>query len=388
MRYYLIVIDSFGIGADSVASEYGDVEANTALNICKAVSGPKWAFLQKIGLGNCCEILGYQLPGCEAVSAPIASYGVLEKKGFGKDTLTGHWEMAGLYAKSEMRIFPSEYPSFPASLVNELETAAGRKIIGNKAASGTEIIQELGEQHMKTGSIICYTSADSVIQIAAHEDVISKEELYEICKKARTICDKYNVGRVIARPFTGNLKDGFIRTKNRHDFSIALPGVTLLESVLKPMGVEIIAVGKIEDIFNGNGIDISYPEKGNQACIARAYDIASIPSQNVRQLVFINLVDTDMLYGHRRDAAGYFNAITEISSNLETLYGKMCDGDVMNITADHGCDPTFKGTDHTREYVPMLICRKGDSNDALNLGIIRGFDAVMRDAINCFHLHR
>lgn len=387
MKYYLIVIDSFGIGADSKASQYGDELSNTALNICRKISGDKWDFLRQLGLGNCCQLLGYKLPGCDAVSEPLASYGVLEKIGPGKDTLTGHWELAGLHANIEMKVFPSDYPSFPAELIAELESSTGRKIIGNKAASGTEIIQELGELHLKTGSIICYTSIDSVFQIAAHEDVVSIDELYDICKKARLICDKYNVGRVIARPFTGNKESGFVRTKNRHDYSIELPGQSLLESTLQPMGVEIIAVGKIGDIFNYKGIDINYPEKGNEACFNKIFDIADAPANKPKQLIFANLVDTDMLYGHRRDVTGYFNAITQISLNLKVLYDKLNEGDIINITADHGCDPTYTGTDHTREYVPMLICRKGYSKNSSNLGIIKGFDAAMKDAINSFYLH-
>ena len=382
MRYYLVVIDSFGIGADSACKEYGDCGSNTALSASLAIKGPKWNFLGKMGLGNACAKLGFELDGCRKVSSPLANYAVLEKKASGKDTQTGHWELAGININYTMTIFPPEYPSFPEELVRRLEEATGRKVIGNKSISGTTIIQELGKEHMETGNLICYTSADSVFQIAAHEEIVPLEELYDICKKAREICDDFKVGRVIARPFVGNEAEGFVRTSNRHDYSIELPEQSLMEDKLHSLGVSVTAVGKIWDIFDGNGIDVNYPDKGNKACLNRFEEIARNKTKE-REFVFINLVDTDMLYGHRRDAVGYCKEVENISNRLEEIYSLLEEGDVLAVTADHGCDPSFKGTDHTREYVPFLECVKGQTTGEY-LGLIKGFDYALNRVIQYF----
>lgn len=383
MRYYLTVIDSFGIGADSECRAYGDCGANTALSVSSSVEGPKWRFLRRLGLGNLGLELCYAMNGCEAVSVPMADYAILEKKSPGKDTQTGHWELAGISVDYQMTLFPPKYPSFPEELVSRLARETGRKVIGNKSASGTEIIQELGKEHMETGSIICYTSADSVFQIAAHTDIVTLEELYDICRKARKICDEYNVGRVIARPFNGNVKDGFVRTKDRHDYSIKLPQKSLMEDKLHSLGVKVIGVGKIWDIFDGNGIDISYPDKGNDACMDRMLEIAANKTEE-REFIFINLVDTDMIYGHRRDAAGYCNEVSKISDRLEEVYDLLQEGDALCITADHGCDPNFTGTDHTREYVPFLEVIKGKDPKGKFLGKIKGFDYALQSVCKYF----
>ena len=379
MRTYLIVIDSFGAGADSRAAEFGDEGANTMLHASQAVPGRKWRFLGQMGLGNAALLAGFQPEGCPAVERPLASYGILQKKGPGKDTLTGHWEIAGLVTDMSMRTFPPEYPSFPAALMERLEKAARRPVLGNRAASGTVIIQELGAQAYDQKAVIAYTSADSVLQLAAHEEAVPLEELYRICEEARLICDDYQVGRVIARPFIGNARDGYVRTAGRHDYSIEKPGPSNLEGKLHDGGWRVVGVGKIHDIFNGEGIDVSYPDKGNTACFARVLELAGQArhTSSARELIFVNLVDTDMEYGHRRDPEGYCREVERISSFLEQLWD-LCDpGDKLFVTADHGCDPTFKGTDHTREYVPLLAAKKGGRVPGDSLGVMDSFAACM-----------
>ncbi len=375
MRTYLIVIDSFGAGADSQAAAYGDEGANTMLHASLAVPGVKWSFLGKMGLGNAAMIVGFQPEGCLANDKPLASYGILQKEGPGKDTLTGHWELAGLVTDRSLRTFPAAHPSFPEDFMARLKQAAGRPVLGNRAASGTQIIQELGQEAYHKKAIIAYTSADSVLQLAAHEEAVPLEELYRICKQARLICDDYQVGRVIARPFTGNPETGYTRTAGRHDYSIEKPGPSDLEDRLHQEGWTVTGVGKINDIFNGDGIDVNYPDKGNSACFERVLGIASAPQPNPesKELIFVNLVDTDMEYGHRRDPEGYCREVERISGFLEKLWTLCVRGDKLIVTADHGCDPTFKGTDHTREYVPLLILEKGRMQQAVNLGKMDSF---------------
>ena len=380
MRKYILVIDSFGFGADPRAAEYGDAGSNTALHASEALPGEKWTFLGKMGLGNAAEKAGFTLNGCPAVGAPLADYGILEKKGPGKDTLTGHWELAGLYTDLAMQVFPAEYPSFPPEITGPLEKIAGRPLLGNYAASGTQIIQDLGDQALREKAIILYTSADSVMQLAAHEEAVPLEELYRICGEARKICDTYQIGRVIARPFVGNKESGFTRTKNRHDFSIALPGPSQLETTAHAEGYSVTAVGKISDIFNGKGIDRNYPDKGNDACLARTLAIAESPSIG-KELVFVNLVDTDMEYGHRRNPVGYCREVDRISRVTEQLYKKCGPEDVIAVTADHGCDPTFHGTDHTREYVPFLLLQKNALRPGEFLGLQKGFGNCLKQVL-------
>ncbi len=295
------------------------------------------------------------LNGCRALENTRARFGIMKERSPGKDTTTGHWEMAGLGIEKAFPVFPPEHPSFPEQLVEDFIRETGVPgILGNKAASGTVIIEELGAEHLATGKPICYTSADSVFQIAAHVDVFPVPELYRLCETARKLCDAWNVGRVIARPFEGR-PGSFSRTKDRHDWSIDLPGKTLLDH-LSERGVWTVAVGKIGSIFNEQGIDESHHDAGNPACLERTLKLARHREKGRSRFVFVNLVDTDMIYGHRRDPQGYHDAVAAIDRFLPELEKRLKKGDVIAITGDHGCDPTFRGTDHTREYVPVL-CR-------------------------------
>lgn len=374
MKAFLLVIDSFGIGALPDASDYGDSDSNTAAGIGKAIGAVNWPNLQAMGLGNVAELTGEPIPGCPPVIETTAVFGAMAEKSPGKDTTTGHWEMAGIVLEKAFPVFPGDFPSFPEELVNDFVSVTGVPgIIGNKAASGTAIIEELGEEHLRSRLPICYTSADSVFQIAAHTDIYPIPELYRLCEEARKLCDSYNVGRVIARPFEGS-PGNFSRTKDRHDWSIELPGKTLMDH-LRDGGVETVAVGKIGSIFNEQGIDISHHDAGNEACIKRTLELAEEDSSNDR-FVFVNLVDTDMIYGHRRDPRGYHDAVAVIDAMLPSLESKLDVGDLLVVTGDHGCDPTFKGTDHTREYVPLLVRTIGSESrpsELMNLGIRESF---------------
>ena len=359
MQIYLLVIDSFGIGALPDAASYGDEGSNTAAGIGRAVGGAEWPHLQAMGLGNAALLTGDAIDGCPALEETTARFGVMKEKSPGKDTTTGHWEMAGIVLDKAFPVFPADYPSFPQELVDAFVEKSGVPgILGNKAASGTAIIEELGPEHLQTGKPICYTSADSVFQIAAHSDVFNKDELYRLCDIARELCDSWNVGRVIARPFEGE-PGAFVRTRDRHDWSIDLPGPSLLD-FLRDGGVETVAVGKIGSIFHEQGIDISRHDAGNPACIQRTLSIADENTGRDR-FVFVNLVDTDMIYGHRRDARGYHDAVAAIDAFLPELEGKLEAGDIIIVTGDHGCDPTFRGTDHTREHVPVLLRIVGEA---------------------------
>lgn len=371
MRAVIIVIDSFGIGALPDAGKYGDEGSNTILHICETVTGKKWPVLKKLGLGNAALLLGNKLPGCEAVKDPLASFGVMNERSPGKDTTTGHWELAGLELDSAFTTFPPEYPSFPEKLLADFTRETGKEVIGNKAASGTAIIEELGKEHMETGKLIVYTSGDSVFQVAAHEDIVPLDELYDICKKSRIICDQYNVGRIIARPFIGK-PGSFMRTKNRRDYSIKYKGETIFD-FLQMKGVNTVGVGKIGDIFLERGINDSYHDKGNNACIKRTEELLSKPADG-DEFIFVNYVDTDMLYGHRRNPHGYSDEVDNIDKHLGRLIEILRKDELLIITADHGCDPTFKGTDHTREYVPLLCYQKG--SEVTNLGIRDQFSDI------------
>ncbi|MBI9107775.1 MAG: phosphopentomutase [Spirochaetales bacterium] len=369
MRAVILVIDSFGIGELPDADEYGDKGSNTALHVSEnSKDGASWPNLQNFGLGNASMLLGNELKGCPPVRAPLASFGVMKEVSPGKDTTTGHWELAGIVLDKAFPVFPPEYPSFPPALISAFEKETGRKIIGNIAASGTAIIDELGEEHMRTGALICYTSADSVFQIAAHEDIVPIEELYRICEITRKLCDPYMVGRIIARPFEGQ-PGAFVRTSRRHDYSIALPETTILDHLQANL-VKTTAVGKIGDIFNQQGIGKSWPDKGNAACIDRTAELLR-EGDDKKEFIFVNLVDTDMVYGHRRDVQGYHDAVRAVDDRLPGLTELMKDGDLLVITADHGCDPSFRGTDHTREHVPLLYFIKG--KQGVDLGIRESF---------------
>jgi phosphopentomutase len=341
-RVILIVLDSVGIGAMPDAVEYGDAGRDTLGHIAE-MRGLRVPNLVRLGLANI-----RPLAGLTAVPAPAGGYGKAALLSPGKDTTAGHWEMAGIILD---RPFPTYPHGFPREIIGAFEMAIGRKTLGNLPASGTEIIKQLGEDHLKSGSPIVYTSADSVFQVAAHEDIVSVEELYRICSIAREILQgPHRVGRVIARPFAGK-PGGFFRTERRHDFAVEPPRPMLLD-VLEEGGFEVIGIGKIPDIFLNRGITRTAPGKNNQQALGSTLDAILSPSKG---LIFTNLVDFDMLYGHRRDMAGYGQAIEDVDAFLPRLILKMAPSDLLIITADHGCDPRGPSTDHSREYVPILI---------------------------------
>ncbi|WP_370749519.1 phosphopentomutase [Eubacterium sp.] len=364
-RVFLIVLDSFGIGEAPDADKFGDVGANTL----RTISGsPKFNCpnMTKLGLFNV-EGTDYK----EGVENPIGMYGKMQEESMGKDTIIGHWELAGLVSHKPMPTFPQ---GFPDSFVKEFEKKTGRKCLCNKPYSGTEVIKDYGEEHMKTGALILYTSADSVCQIAANESIVPVEELYEYCRMAREmLTGDMAVGRVIARPFEGTNKDDFKRTTRRHDFALSPFADTMLDKITNS-GKEVISIGKIVDIFNNRGITKFYRTTGNQEGMGK---IAQVAKEDFNGLCFLNLVDFDMLYGHRRNIEGYANAATEFDRFLGGFMEQLRDEDLLIITADHGCDPAFTmTTDHTREYVPLLIYNKNIKPK--NLGIIKGFSYVSK----------
>lgn len=343
-RIVLIVLDSVGIGELPDAERYGDLGAHTLAHILQETPNLTLPHLQHLGLGNIAP-----LPHLKAVKEPKAYFGKMAEVSAGKDTMTGHWELAGLKVDIPFQTYPQ---GFPEPLIQAFEQKTGRKVIGNKVASGTEIIAELGEQQMQSGAWIVYTSADSVFQIAAHEEIIPLEELYRACKIARelTLREPYAVGRVIARPYIG--KPGhFERTANRHDYALKPPQPTVLHT-LKEKGLDCIAIGKINDIFSGEGITKAFPTKDNADGIQKTI---AVMESNFQGLCFTNLVDFDSKYGHRRDPKGYAHALKAFDDALPTIQQTLTDKDLLIITADHGNDPTHTGTDHTREYVPLLV---------------------------------
>lgn len=359
MRTICIVLDSAGIGPMPDQLEYGDLGAATIPNLAKAGGGLHVPNMQKMGLGNIAEITGVP-----AEKSPTGSYGMMHELSPGKDTTTGHWEMMGARLTFAFPVFPD---GFPKDFMQKYEKAIGRQTIGNYPASGTEIIEKLGDEHVKTGKPIVYTSADSVFQIAAHEDVIPLEELYRICQIARDMLQPPDLGaaRVIARPFTGK-SGSYTRTSNRHDFSLT-PDETLLD-VLKARGIPTYGIGKIYDIFAGQGVEPHVTTKSNDDGMLRTTEAMSKIKTG---LIFTNLVDTDMKYGHRRDVAGYKKALEEFDVWLGGFIKLMSNDDLLLITADHGCDPTYKGSDHTREAVPLLVYQPG--RPGRSLGVRKGF---------------
>lgn len=341
-RIHLVVLDSVGIGEAPDAKDFGDVGAHTLGHIAEEV-GLSLPHMQRLGLGNIAP-----LTGIDPVSEPQAYYTKLEERSVGKDTMTGHWELMGLHIDTPFRVFPN---GFPKELIQQIEDYSGRKVVGNKPASGTAIIDELGEHQMQTGDLIVYTSADPVLQIAAHEDIIPLEELYDICQYVRdqTKEDPYMIGRIIARPYIGT-PDQFERTKNRHDYALDPFGETVLDA-MKAAGLDVWAVGKIHDIFNGQGITDSVRTESNMDGVDKLVDVMQT---DFTGLSFTNLVDFDAKYGHRRNVQGYAQALEDFDKRLPEIYAQMTADDLLLLTADHGNDPTFPGTDHTREYVPLL----------------------------------
>lgn len=360
-RVVWVVIDSVGIGALPDSEKFGDENVNTLGNIVRKYSDIKIPNLLSLGIGN---IDGVDF--LDSVNEPIGSYGKCKEISQGKDTTTGHWEMSGVLVQTPFKTFEN---GFSDEIIKEFEKKTGRKVVANKPASGTAILDEYGEHQMKTGDVIVYTSADSVFQIAAHEEIIPLEELYEMCKIARDIMMGDNaVARVIARPYIGNKKGEFIRTSNRRDYSLNPFEPTVLDNI-KQASLDVIGVGKIEDIFNGQGITQAIHTKDNMDGVDQTINYIK---QNNRGLIFTNLVDFDSKYGHRRDVKGYKNALEEFDKRIPEIMEAMNDDDILIINSDHGNDPTYKGTDHTREYIPVLVYGK-NIKSGVNLGIRNTF---------------
>lgn len=359
-RIILIILDSLGIGELPDASEYGDAGSNTLGNIASEIKGFMLPNLEMLGLG-CID----GIKGLTGEKDPIGCFGRMAERSAGKDTTTGHWELAGIVTEKPFPIYPE---GFPEDVINAFENAIGTKTLGNYAASGTEIIKTLGQQHIVTGYPIVYTSADSVFQIAAHEEVIPVERLYEMCMAARGILTgEHAVGRVIARPFTG-VGGHFVRTDRRRDFSLKPIEKTVLEYI-KEKGLEVKAVGKIEDIYAGEGITEAVHTRNNMDGVNKTLDFIK---QHFYGLIFTNLVEFDMLYGHRNDTKGYAEALLQFDRRLPEIMSALLDDDMLIITADHGCDPTTPSTDHSREYVPVLVYGKRIKK-GVNLGTRRTF---------------
>jgi phosphopentomutase len=369
-RIFLMVLDSFGVGASPDAKDFNDEGSHTLRSITES-KNYKIENLKKLGLYNIDEV-----NVLDAYDNPIGSYGKMQELSKGKDTTTGHWEMMGVISKVAMPTFPN---GFPEEFINEFEQAIKTKVLCNKPYSGTEVIKDYGDEHVKTGYPIVYTSADSVFQIAAHESVIPLDTLYEYCKIARSLLkDDLAVGRVIARPFIGE-SGNYTRTPNRHDFSLVPPKNAL--NYLKDNNKDVIAVGKIFDIFAGSGVTEMVRTTGNTDGLNKTLEYQK---KDFDGLCFVNLVDFDMLYGHRNDVDGYAKAMTEFDNWLNVFIPNMQDDDLLMITADHGCDPKTPSTDHSREYVPMLVY--GKKVKSTNLGIRNGFCDLGKTILDIFDI--
>lgn len=358
-RVFLIVLDSVGIGEMPDAEKYGDKGSNT-MRACAKNENFHVPNMKKMGLFNI-DGMDYE----DGESNPTASYARMEEISNGKDTIIGHWEIAGIESKKPLPTYPN---GFPKDVIEKFEKLTGRKTLCNKPYSGTEVIKDYGKESVETGSLIVYTSADSVFQIAAHEEVVPIEDLYRYCRIAREmLCGEHAVGRVIARPFVGEYPN-YTRTTNRHDFALAPPEKTMLDYI-KEGGKEVIAVGKISDIFGGRGVTEKILTKGNADGINKTLEITD---RDFEGLCFVNLVDFDMLYGHRNNVDGYAKALSYFDDKLSEICDKLRSEDILIITADHGCDPTTDSTDHSREYTPMIIYGKGIKS-GVNLGTRKGF---------------
>ncbi|CEO12733.1 phosphopentomutase [Paraclostridium sordellii] len=371
-RVIWMVIDSVGIGALPDSEKFGDVNVNTLGNIVKAYKDIQLPNMIKLGLSNIDGI-----DSLDSIDNPIGSFGRASEVSKGKDTTTGHWEMTGVLVETPFKTYKN---GFPKEIIDEFERKTNRKVIGNKPASGTAILDELGEQQMRTGEVIVYTSADSVFQIAAHEEIIPLEELYKMCEIAREIMMGENaVARIIARPFVGK-PGAFERTSNRRDYSLSPFEDTVLDTI-KKSNLDVIGVGKIEDIFNKQGITEAIHTKDNMDGVDQT--INYMKKEN-KGLIFTNLVDFDSKYGHRRDVEGYKKALEEFDARIPEIIDNMKDDDILIINADHGNDPTYKGTDHTREYIPVLVYGK-NINKGYNLGTRKSFadiGATVADILN------
>lgn len=348
-RVFVVVMDSLGVGAMPDSADFGDIGVNTLGHISESVDTFEIPNLQKLGMANITP-----LKQVAPTDHPLAYYGKLREKSRGKDTMTGHWEMMGLEVTKPFQTFTET--GFPPELIKELEERTGHKVIGNKSASGTEILDELAEEEIATGHMIVYTSADSVLQICGNEETFGLDELYRCCEIARelTMRDEWKVGRVIARPYVGKKKGEFKRTSNRHDYALKPFGPTALNA-MKDAGLDVISIGKINDIFVGEGITEAYKSKSSVHGMEQTIDVAK---KDFHGLCFVNLVDFDALWGHRRNPEGYAQEIEKFDVNLGVLLDTLREDDLLIITADHGNDPTYTGTDHTREKVPFLAYSK------------------------------
>ncbi len=373
-RVVIIILDGLGVGALPDAYLYGDEKSNTLGNMSRKIKGGLYLpEMEKMGLGNIISV-----EGVKTVANPLSSFGKMSEISAGKDTITGHWEMAGLILKEPSPLYPD---GFPEEIMGPFEEAIGKKVLGNKVASGTEVIEELGEEHFSTGGPIVYTSVDSVFQVAAHVEVVPLDVLYNWCEIARKMLkDEHAVGRVIARPFTGN-PGGFMRTPGRKDYPLKPPGKTIL-NMLEETGREVISVGKVSDIFGGSGITRSFSTRDNKEGILNIMEVLELSFEGI---LFANLVDFDMVYGHRNDFAGFYDALKEFDYYLPFIRKSLGEEDMLIITADHGCDPTIPGTDHTREYVPLLVygsrCKSG-----VDLGTRESYNDVAATIAEIFHI--
>jgi len=371
-KIIVIVLDGVGIGEMPDASDYGDAGSNTLVNTAKAAGGLNVHNMCKLGLANILP-LPFQPP----VDIPAGCYGKAAEVSKGKDTTAGHWEIMGLITNKPFAVFPK---GFPDEIISVFESSTGRKILGNKPASGTAIIEELGEQHIRTGMPIVYTSADSVFQIAAHEDIIPVPELYEYCRIARELLNPYNVGRVIARPFAGR-RGNFRRTGRRKDFSVPPHGKTVLD-IIKAHGYEVIGIGKIEDIFAGRGLTKCVHTGSNKEGIE---ELLKHYSSIGKGIVFANLNDFDTVYGHRNNPFGFKEALEYFDTRLTDIFKIMDNDTMLIITADHGCDPTMPGTDHSREYIPVLVYRHGI--EGRSIGVRRCFCDIGKTILKAFSIN-
>ena len=370
MRVFLTVLDSFGIGELQDAEKFGDKGSNT-LKACFKSGKLNIPNMAKLGLFN---IDGIDFG--EKQKSPRGAYGKMLEKSNGKDTTVGHWEIAGVISDYPLPTYPN---GFPNEIINELEKRTGRRVLCNKPYSGTEVIKDYGEEHLKSGALIVYTSADSVFQIATHEDLVPVDTLYEYCKIAREILvGEHGVGRVIARPFVGSNKNDFKRTANRKDFSLTPPRATLLD-VLKGSSLDVLGVGKIYDIFGGQGLAEAFKTKSNEDGIST---LKRLIGRDFNGLCFVNLVDFDMLYGHRNDVLGYSEALNYFDSELGSILNSLKDDDVLIITADHGCDPSTPSTDHSREAVPLLVY--GSKIKAVDVGVRESFSDLAKTIADIF----
>lgn len=378
-RVFLIVLDSVGIGTAPDADAYGDRGAATLQHTAQAVGGMRLPEFEKLGLANILSLLPNQGPitGLQAVGKPTAGWGAMREHSEGKDTITGHWEIAGLLLKPGFHVFPKQTPAFPEELTHALEKASGYPLLANCHAGGMQVIEEFGEQALNEKALIVYTSADSVFQIAAHTDAIPLKELYRACEIARELCDPYRVGRVIARPFTGP-PGNFERTSDRVDFAYETEEPTLLQH-LQTHDIPVYSVGKIEDIFAHRGITEGWHTGGNADSMART---RTLIREVDKGFVFANFIDFDMLYGHRRDPRGYADCLEHMDRWLADTLPLLRADDVLILTADHGNDPIFKGSDHTREHVPLLVY--SPSLPSTPLGIREGFYDIAQSVSHYF----